>query len=167
MLPQSAYAKEGSRREAAKEKVQDRMEERKEERDNRREDSCERLKERLASKETNFDNSHKFHIRQYQRIKEKIAKVIRDANSAGKNTTQLTANLETLNEKIEKFDADRTALINALKVVQMRACAEDKEDFKEKLEEAQALHKTVLADVKDIKSYYQNTIRPSLKALKD
>lgn len=151
------HAEVERRSEVAKQKMQERAE--------KRDAACERLEKRIQNKETNFDNTHKLHVRQYQRIKEKLANVIRDAKTAGKDASKLEANLALLNTKIDTFDTDRLALIDALKEVRALACAEDKDAFKEALEEAQAQQKKVLADVRDIKRFYQTVIRANLRAL--
>lgn len=161
--PQYADAKLGERNEAIKEKIQERKEDREEDKDKR----CTKLEESISKRVANFDNIHKAHQRQYELMKEKIAKVILEKAAEGKDVTKLRADLATLNEKIEKFNTDRVAFIDALKKTQVYACGDSQGAFKDALTDAQAKQKLVLADSKDIRNYYQTTIRADLKALRD
>ncbi len=165
--PQYADAKLGERMEAVKEKVQERKETLEENREENKDKRCAALEENIDKRITNFDNTHKAHLRQYELMKEKIAKVILEKAAAGKDVTKLRADLATLNEKIEKFNTDRVAFIDALKKTHEFACGDSQGAFKDALTNAQAKHKVLLADSKDIRNFYQTTIRADLKALRD
>jgi hypothetical protein len=157
----------GDKMEAAKERMQEKREAKKEKREEKTDAACERMEERIANKITNFDNTHKMHVRQYEMMKEKIGKVILEMSAKGKDVSKLRTDLATLNTKIEKFNTDRVAFIDALKKTQEYACGDSQGAFKDALTAAQAKHKTVLADEKDIRSFYNTTIRADLKALRD
>jgi len=165
--PQYADAKFGERMEAAKEKIQVRKETLKEEGDENKDKRCAAIEESISKRITNFDNTHKAHLRQYELMKEKIAKVILEKAADGKDVTKLRADLATLNGKIEKFNTDRIAFIDALKKTHEYACGDSQGSFKDALTNAKAKHKVLLADAKDIRNYYQTTIRADLKALRD
>ena len=129
--------------------------------------ACEMLENRIAEKITNFDNTHQFHVRQYNLMKEKIQKVITQKEAAGVDASKLKADMLTFEELIKKFDADRQAFIDALKNTQQFACGQSAGSFKDVLQTAQEKHRQVLADAKEIRNFYKNTIRPDLKALRD
>jgi len=170
LSPRPTQAKYGEKMEAAKERVQERKEnreEKKEDNEEKRTEKCDEITKKIEDKVTNFDNTHKMHERQYALMKEKIGKVILEKSAAGKDVSKLRTDLDTLNGKIEKFNTDKKAFLDALKNTQQFACGQSEGAFKDALKAAQDKHKIVLADEKDIRNFYQNTIRADLKLLKD
>lgn len=155
---------ENDRAESVRKAVKENVEER---RDARKAEACENIEERIAQKIAHFDSTHRLHVRQYELMKEKIGKVILEKGAEGKNVDSLREHLAVLNTKIEKFNTDRTAFIAALKNVRQHECGESDGAFKEAVEAAQEKQKIVVADTKDIRSYYTTVIRADLKALRD
>lgn len=128
---------------------------------------CENIEERINQKIILFDNTHKMHIRQYELMKKKISKTILEKDADGKNVDALRSHLAILNTKIDKFSTDRLAYLEALKEIRNYPCGDSDGAFKEAVQAAQAKHAIVIADAKDIRSYYMTTIRADLRALKD
>ncbi len=147
-----------------KEKVQEETQEKRKEFVGKK---CDQLEQRIATKITNFDNTHQFHVRQYGLMKEKIEKVIATKEAEGKDVSKLKTDLQTFNDKVALFATHRQEFIDALKRTQEHACGESEGAFKAALKTAQEKHKVVIADAKDIRSFYMNTLRPDLKALRD
>ncbi len=113
-----------------------------------------------------YDVAYPVHVRNYQKISQKVKEVITKAQAQGKDTTKLEAVVKTLDEKITTLDQQVKAVIAQLKVAQQYACGESHgkyvEEIKKARELAQTAHKTML----DVRSYYQNTVRPEIQALR-
>lgn len=100
-----------------------------------------------------------------QEMISRLEKVVARSKQAGKDTTALEADLKVLKEKVAKLRADIDALI-ALVPEGKNMCSMTKDQVKELLSKLREQMGVVHADAADIRSYYQETIKPELNALK-
>jgi hypothetical protein len=96
----------------------------------------------------------------------RIQQLVTKFKAQGYDTAKLEADLLTLKAKAQKFSADRLTYINALKSTQSYACGKSKGEFENELNQARQYLLTLRADRADFQSFYLNTIKPDLLALK-
>jgi len=122
-----------------------------------------RLDERIAR----FDANHERHVTAYRNLKERIVKFIERSAAKGYDVTDLEADVVALEVKIEKLATDYRAYIAVLRGSREATCGESEGVFRGKLMEARRLLAVVHQDVVDIRNYYQTTIRPDIREIKD
>jgi hypothetical protein len=84
----------------------------------------------------------------------------------GADTTQLEANIATLNTKIETFNTDLATYKQSVSDLKALDCKTDPEGFKAALTTARTNLEKVRADATDIHSYLKDTIKPLLKTIR-
>lgn len=127
---------------------------------------CAKIQEKIAAKTAGFDENKDRHYEAYKNLKDRMEKFLAKLTDKGYDVTEFKADLAVLNTKIQKFADDYAAYQVKLGETKDYACGHSDGDFKAKLAEARTLLKTVREDSKDIKSYYLNTIKPDLKAIR-
>lgn len=75
--------------------------------------------------------------------------------------------LATLEEKVEKFTTDYEAYIDALEATKNYDCDSTESEFEAALSTARSKMEAIRKDIADIRSFYQNTIRPHILELKE
>ncbi|MBI5621436.1 hypothetical protein HY933_01040 [Candidatus Falkowbacteria bacterium] len=127
---------------------------------------CETLEARVDLQITRYDNNKGKHLAIYDRMKEKLAKVLERAVGAGYDVAQLQADVATWQTKIDKFKTDYAAYIDKLKATQNYACGNSQGQFLAALKDAKAALRVVHQDSIDIRLFYQQTVLADLRALK-
>lgn len=87
-------------------------------------------------------------------------------SAKGADTTDLKAQIATLQTKIEKFNTDLAAYKQNVADLAAMDCATDPVAFKASLEAARAARQLVRTDSQDIRSYINDTIKPTLKSIR-
>jgi len=122
-----------------------------------------RISDRIASYNGSKDSS----TAAYLNISDRLSELKNRLTANGYDATKLTADLQTLGDKINKFVADYEAYMGALTESQSYACGHSNGEFKAKLAEARKLLQVVKQDHSDIKNYYLKAIKPDLQQLRD
>lgn len=122
-----------------------------------------RLDERIAR----FDANHERHVTAYRNLQARVTKFVERIEAKGYDATKIKADLTELNTKIEKLATDYRAYIAVLRGSREVTCGGSEGVFRGKLTEAKRLLGIVHQDVLDIRNYYQTTIRPDIRAIKD
>jgi hypothetical protein len=105
--------------------------------------------------------------RTYTKIVSDLEAVIAGAKAKEADTTTLEANLTALQAKITAFKSANTTYQQALSDLAALDCKADPTAFKAALESARTDQKAVFQAAADIRSYLHDTVKPTLKALKD
>lgn len=82
------------------------------------------------------------------------------------NTEDLDANVSTLDAKIAKYKTTMKAYTQAVDDMTKIDCTEDPTSFTGALEEARTKHAELITQVRDIREYVINTIKPTLQQIK-
>ncbi len=82
------------------------------------------------------------------------------------DTTELKAEIEVLQQKVDHFEADIAAYKQAISDLGEMDCAADPAAFKSSLDEAKTLHANLLQTSKDIRAYINDTIKPTLQNIR-
>lgn len=102
----------------------------------------------------------------YDELLDHLDKLIAKLKAANVSTTDLEAERTALKTKIDTFKKDLTTYKVALSDVQALGCLADPTGFKAALEDARTARKTVADDAAAIRSYVNDTIKPTLKTIK-
>ena len=101
----------------------------------------------------------------YDLIVSKLQEVVTAASAEGANVTDLQANIAALQAKIVAFKSANATYQQALTDVGALDCKTDPVAFKAALEAARTDQVAVLASAKGIRSYVNDTVKVTLKAL--
>lgn len=156
VFAEEAATKTLEEREAAKADRQSKIKER-----------CALTQQKIAEKVSNFDAKKEKHMAVYENMNDRISKFIEKFSEDGYDTSQLSSDLETLNEKIQKFSDDYAAYVAKLKEAKDMACGKSGGEFKATIVEARALLKTAHQDAMDIRVYVRTVILPDIRSLKE
>ncbi|MFA5994690.1 MAG: hypothetical protein WC823_07070 [Parcubacteria group bacterium] len=144
------------------------MDQRKEE---TKEQRCARIQERIQARiqmrENNSNGDGKKHTVVYKNMVSRITKFIERLSAEGYDTAKVQADLGVLEEKIQKFSADREVNIAKLGEAKKYVCEKADEDFKAKLAEVRKNAQLTQMDAMDIRKYMLNTVRPDIQALRN
>ena len=130
------------------------------------EERCSRINERIDNRIGKFDESRSKHVTTYTNLRSRLQKFVDRAAADGQDVKQLRADLLILDGKIRKFTVDYQLYAAKLRESKSFTCGHAEGDFREKLSEARQQLKVVHEDAADIRSYYRETIREDLKALR-
>ncbi|MBP6943037.1 MAG: hypothetical protein KBB55_03260 [Candidatus Buchananbacteria bacterium] len=134
---------------------------------NRKDDNtCAAVEARIDARIKNYDQSHDRQLQAYLNVRERINRIILRLDALDVNTTELRVDLKTLDSKIAKLRTDYGAYIVALREVRVYSCVTANTDFTGELKEARQILTTVQTDIKDIRDYYHNTIKPDIREVK-
>lgn len=82
----------------------------------------------------------------------------------GYNTTQLTTDIQALQTKVDKFNANMGSLLTSVKNLKNIVCSDN---FKTELSKTREQLVTVRSSMNDILNYYQTVIKGDIKDLKN
>lgn len=128
---------------------------------------CEMVENKVAEKINRFNSNKDGHIVRYNKMKDRISDVIGKLENRGYEVAKLKADLQTLDVKIKKFAEDYIAYINKLGETKNYACGNSEGNFKSKLEEARKLLSTLRDDEKDIRKFFQETVKTDVKSVRE
>lgn len=127
---------------------------------------CAKVESQVVLKVTRFEANLSRRHAFFNRFSKRVEKLIAKFDEGGYDTTKLKADQIILNQKIEAYAAAKTAYIVILKESQQYACGKSEGEFRSKILDAkEALDEARLANLA-VKTYYQETIRPDINALK-
>lgn len=102
----------------------------------------------------------------YGNLVDRLTKLEARLATKGVDTAELKTQITTLQEKIEKFNADLAAYKDAVADVAAMDCANDPIAFKASLEAARTARQQLKVDGADIKTYVNDTIKVTLKTIR-
>lgn len=120
--------------------------------------SLKSLSGRIKGIETSRRQTHKNLLNRLDKLVEKL-------KVKNVDTTALEAEIVVLKTKIATFDADLALYKQAITDLKSMDCVADPVSFKASLETARTLKQTVAKDSESIKSYVNDTIKPTLKII--
>ncbi|OGC49859.1 hypothetical protein A2716_00655 [candidate division WWE3 bacterium RIFCSPHIGHO2_01_FULL_40_23] len=127
---------------------------------------CTSIEARIQNRITRYDSLKDMHLKRYQNLREKVARIITSLEAKGLDVTKLKTDLEMLDAKIKKAQDDYAAFIAKLKETKDLSCGSSEGEFKAKLDEARALLKTFREDLEDIRNFYKTTIKADVLELR-
>ncbi len=113
-----------------------------------------------------YDVAYPRHVENYKKVAARVAEVVGTLKQNGKDTSKLEAVLRVFNDKVKTFDEQAKAVVAQLKVAQQYACGESQGKYAEEIKKARDLAVTAHATLLDLRSYYQNSVRPEIQALR-
>jgi hypothetical protein len=128
---------------------------------------CQVIKQRFDVQIDRYGLNVRQHTLRYERMQARLNVLVTRLNQAGKDTSELEAALVVLDEKIGQFIHNAATYIESLKLAQEFACDETETRLLGKVTETRSLLQLLRADVADIKSYWQEVLRPMIAALID
>ena len=157
-------------REEHEEKVRELKREREEKKLELKENIAERCnltEEKVDEKIEQFRESQAKHLERYEALKEKLANLIARLEENGYDVTELQNDLIVLEEKIAVLSEKFEAFVVQLEETADYECGNSDGNFVAAMKEA----KDALAEVRtatlDVKTYYVETVKPDIVALRD
>ncbi len=127
---------------------------------------CTQIENKIQVQIGRYEDGKARHLNSYSNLANRLEKLITRLEDKGYDTTQLKTDLVTLKTKIAKFSTDYLVYITRLNGTKAYACGKSEGEFKNELKSAKDLLKAVQDDSEEIRSFYQETIKPDLKALR-
>jgi hypothetical protein len=127
---------------------------------------CQLITDRMSTQIARHDNNRGLYQAWSQQVISWTEKVKEKATTAGLSTSELDADLATFKTKLAATEAAHQAYVTALKETQQQACGESDGAFKSELSQARALHLEMRTAIMDLRSFYQNELRPTLQSLR-
>lgn len=128
---------------------------------------CEKRQGKIEEKIAKFEERKTKHMEAYNNLQDRLEKLSDKLSAKGYDVSNLDEDIAVLKNKIDQFETDFTAALTR---------AEEAKDFicdnhtsvenKNEIKAARDLIKKVRQDSVEIRSYYKNTIRPDIVAIK-
>jgi len=128
---------------------------------------CAKFKDKMETKISNIQDKQEQHKNTLDNLTNRLGTLISRLNDKGYDTAQLKTDRDTLSKKIEKFKSDVDALAEEANNTKDNVCSDDDTKIKANLGETRTLVQAVRSDIKDIRTFYQNEIRPDIQAIKN
>jgi len=113
-----------------------------------------------------YNDSFPRHVENHEKVAAGVQKLITTLKADGRDTSKLEAVLTTFNQKVQTFGQQSTAVVEQLKVAQQYACGQSQGQYATEIKKSRELAVTAHATLVDLRSYYQNSVRPEIKALR-
>lgn len=140
--------------------------ERMENKEDRLQNRCQIISTKLDQTIKNYATRKDVHVMEYQRLYDRLVTLSTNLAAKGTNTTQLQADLTTLNGMIIKLNTDYQAFINDLTTSRLEVCTLTLDQVKTNLANARAKLQDFKSQSKAIHEFIRGTIRKDLLALR-
>jgi len=127
---------------------------------------CNDISKNVDKRITNFENNKAKHVAQYEKTQKKMVALVDKLEAEGKDVTILRADLVTFEQKIADFKADYSTYVINLGETKDFTCGKSEGEFKSKLAISRGQLKVVHDDSVSIRTYWAQTIKPQIEALK-
>lgn len=127
---------------------------------------CTNAEARIGNRITVLTDAKTRHQTAYQRGVERYSGLVTALKAKGYDTVKLEADLKAWNTKILAFGTAFTAHLDALKATQAAECGTSNGAFLDSLDDARTKLLPVRTAAVDARSYWLNTVKPDLLALK-
>lgn len=128
---------------------------------------CTILTQNIDRRINRFNNNKERHINQYNTAKQRLSQLIEKLQQQGYDVSQLQADGETWDGKIQKFSADYVVFINKLTDTKNAPCGQSEGTFRTLLNQARQQVKIIHQDSVDARAYYQTVIKTDIQAIRD
>jgi hypothetical protein len=128
---------------------------------------CANITSRINARIEFYNGRKEAHLDRYNYIKERVTLLISNLKAKGFDTSKLESDLAAGKPKFDKLATDFQSFMSKLAETKNYDCGDSQGKFVDTLKAAKTLREVVMADVKDVRDYIQNTIRTDLKALRD
>lgn len=132
----------------------------------RADDRCRIVSQRLGQTIKNYETRRDLHIKEYQRLHDRLVVVAGNLSAKGIDTSQLTSDLATLNTMIANLTTSYQAFINNLTTSRADACTLSMDEIRLALSDSRTQLQTFRQTSKTIHDFIQNTIRKDLQSLR-
>lgn len=106
-------------------------------------------------------------LQAYQNIITRLNNLVAMLEAKNIDTAELKSQISTLSSKIDTFNTDLEQYKQALVDLRDLDCVNDPEAFKASLEVSRSARATVVADAADIHQYIFETVKPTLKNIRE
>lgn len=130
------------------------------------EKKCAMIQERMIERNTNFENKKEKHMAVYRNMVNRILKFIEKFSAQGYDVSKIKADLDVLNEKIQKFSDDYGAQVSKMNEAKNSACGNSEGNIKKNMINVRSMMESVRSDAMDIRKYMLETVRPDIQALR-
>lgn len=128
--------------------------------------ACSIFGDKVDIKIGNYDLRKTKHQTVYDNLKSRLINLSEKLTAKGYDTSDLKADLVVLDQKIKKFVTDYQAYVDKLKATKQYTCGESKGQYRTAFKDAKTALVAVRKDASDIRSYFVNTIKPDLIAIR-
>jgi exonuclease VII small subunit len=129
------------------------------------EQRCEVIEKRIEVQVARYESNAQQHTARYERMMARLNALVERLQADSVDTTELEAAIVVLDEKIQLFAHNAASYVESLRATQGFACGESEGDFREALTESRSLLQILRENVLDIRTYWQETLRPLITAL--
>ncbi len=131
---------------------------------------CTKLRTSIDERVKKFEENHAGRRKQLNLVRMRILEFVTRREARGIDTSAIKSSLEVYNSKFEKLNADHASYIEKLKAAKLVACPgpqdESRAQFKAAIQETRDAQRLVFEDTKDITTYFKNTLKPALDAIR-
>lgn len=128
---------------------------------------CETHEQVLTQYQSRFEKNAQGYSARFQNVHDKMTQLTeRLSANADLDTTQLQANLATLQEMITDFAAKQPEFQAQLSTMQSAACSDGETEYRTAMQGAQNTFRSMRSEAEQIRLFIQNTIRPELVMLR-
>ncbi len=128
--------------------------------------NCDQIQTHISTVTSKYESNKGRNVTAYKNMRTRLSTFITRFNAKGLDTTQLSTDLATLDVKLAQLDTDYAAYMTALLGTKQYVCGKSEGEFKSTLEGARKEMVVVKADITDIQTFYQTTIKTDLTALR-
>lgn len=127
---------------------------------------CKNLETKIATRTTRYQNNGSMLDKVYGNMQTRLSRLVAKIKTAGADTTKLEADLTILATKIATLKTTQATFMTALQETQAAACGKSEGEFKGKMDQARKVPAEIQAARKDIKTFFQTTIKTDLQAIR-
>lgn len=127
---------------------------------------CKPAQSLVAKLNTKFGNSVTTRTKAYEKLEQRLDKLVEKLKVKEVNTATLEQQITELKAKITTYKTDLDAYKQSLTDLKDVDCAADPDAFQAALEASRAAHQKLTDDVKAIRTYLVDTIKPTLQTIK-
>lgn len=128
---------------------------------------CDMITKIIDNRINRFNNNKDFHLKRYERIKERITNLIARLEDKGYDVSDLKDSLDELNEKILSSAALYEELISDLESAKDYECGASEGSFIEAVGFAKTSLKDFRESMLETRDFFKTEVKPELKELKD
>lgn len=131
------------------------------------ENRCELLTGRIENRINRFNTLKDERTERYNNVLDRLAIINEKLQNEGYDTSEVEANWQTMNGLVQNYSVAYQEFIAALEDTKQYACGESEGAFRDELDQAQEELKDVRDIGFEIRSFYINTLKPSVIALRN
>lgn len=132
----------------------------------RLEQRWETVQKRIELIITRFENNKERHTEAYNKVKEKVQKLVEELGAKGYDVSKLSQDLATWDGMFQKFARDYATFIEKLEEISGLTPEQAQAHFMSLIREAREMLRVVHQDALDIRLFYQQAIRADIQELR-